>query len=148
MSDLKKVSDNLSVTGQISSEQLTELAAEGFKSVLNLRSSDEKDFLNDEQEQANAAGLAYVNIPLDPQEPNQHLTAAAIAEIKHLSKPILIHCANGVRAGGIALIADAIQAALTYGEILHKAQKIGINLEQPHLKQFLLEKIATKQLVF
>ncbi|MBD2384478.1 beta-lactamase hydrolase domain-containing protein [Cylindrospermum sp. FACHB-282] len=142
MSELKKVSDDLSVAGQISSEQLPELASAGFKSVLNLRSLGEKDFLNDEQQQAEVAGLKYANVPLNPQEPNQQLTAAAIQEIENLPKPILIHCAGGARAGGIALIADVLQAGLTYEEVVQKANALGINLEQPHLKQFLLEKFA------
>ncbi|MBD2691179.1 beta-lactamase hydrolase domain-containing protein [Anabaena catenula] len=145
MSDLKKVSDDLSVAGQISSGQLQELASAGYKSVLNLRSPDEKDFLHDEQQQAEAAGLEYANVPLNPKEPNQQLIAEAILEIDNLPKPILIHCAAGGRAGGIALIANAIEEGLSYEEITQKATEIGINLEQPHLKQFLLEKFATKQ---
>jgi hypothetical protein len=53
--------------------------------------------------------------------------------------------AGGARAGGIALIAEAIQAGLTYEEIVQKASTVGISLEQPHLKQFLLEKFVTRQ---
>jgi uncharacterized protein (TIGR01244 family) len=145
MSHVKKVSDDLSIAGQISSEELKELAFQGFKSVLNLRSPDEKDFLNDEQKQAEAVGLEYVNVPLNPKEANQQLTTQAILEIDNLPKPILIHCASGARAGGIALIADAIKAGLTYEEVVQKANAVGINLEQPHLKQFLLEKFVARQ---
>ncbi len=145
MTHVKKVSDDFSVAGQISSEELKELASQGFKSVLNLRSPDEKDFLNDEQKQAEAVGLEYVNVPLNPKEANQQLTREAILEIDNLPQPILIHCAGGARAGGIALIADAIKAGLTYEEIVQKANAVGINLEQPHLKQFLLEKFVARQ---
>ena len=63
-----------------------------------------------------------------------------------MPKPILIHCAGGARAGGIALITEAIQADLTYEEIAQKAKELGINLEQPHLKGFLLEKFAARQI--
>ncbi|MGM3307141.1 beta-lactamase hydrolase domain-containing protein [Anabaena sp. WFMT] len=145
MSDVKKVNDDLSIAGQISAEKLQELATVGFKSVLNLRSPDETGFFHNEQQQAEAVGLEYANIPLNPKEPNQQLTAEAIIEIDHLPKPILIHCAGGARAGGIALIADAIEAGLTYEQIVHKATELDINLEQPHLKQFLLEKFAARQ---
>ncbi|MBD2567949.1 beta-lactamase hydrolase domain-containing protein [Anabaena lutea] len=145
MTDFKKVNDDLSVAGQISSEELRELAIEGFKSILNLRDPDENGFFADEQQQAEIVGLEYANVPLNPKEPNQELTTAAIQEIDNLPKPILIHCAGGARAGGIALIAEAIQAGLTYEEIAQKANELGINLEQPHLKQFLLEKFAARQ---
>ncbi|PHM09769.1 beta-lactamase hydrolase domain-containing protein [Nostoc sp. 'Peltigera malacea cyanobiont' DB3992] len=145
MSNTKKVSDDLSAAGQLTSEELKQAAQEGFKSVLNLRSPDEAGFLSDEQQQAQAAGLQYANIPLKPSEPNQEQTELAIQEIENLPKPILIHCAAGARAGGIALIANAINEGLTYEEISQKAQELGLNLEQPHLKQFLLEKYIAKQ---
>ncbi|MCW5316753.1 phosphatase [Nostoc sp. KVJ3] len=145
MSNTKKVSEDLSATGQPTPEELKQAAKEGFKSVLNLRSPDEAGFLSDEQQQAQAAGLQYANVPLKPSEPNQELTELAIQEIENLPKPILIHCAAGARAGGIALIANAISEGLTYDEISQKAQELGLNLEQPHLKQFLLEKYIAKQ---
>ncbi|MEH1826493.1 MAG: sulfur transferase domain-containing protein [Nostoc sp.] len=93
MSNTKKVSDDLSAAGQLTSEDLKQAAQEGFKSVLNLRSPDEAGFFNDEQQQAEAAGLQYANIPLKPSEANQELTELAIQEIENLPKPILIHCA-------------------------------------------------------
>ncbi|WP_392482334.1 beta-lactamase hydrolase domain-containing protein [Nostoc sp. C110] len=145
MSNTKKVSEDLSAAGQPTPKDLKQAAQEGFKSVLNLRSPDEPGFLSDEQQQAQVAGLQYANIPLKPSEANQELTDAAIQEIENLPKPILIHCAAGARAGGIALISNAISEGLTYEEISQKAQELGLNLEQPHLKQFLLEKYIAKQ---
>jgi len=145
MSNTKKVSEDLSAAGQPTPEELKQAAQEGFKSVLNLRSPDEPGFLSDEQQQAQAAGLQYANIPLKPSEANQELTEAAIQEIENLPKPILIHCAAGARAGGIALISNVISEGLTHEEISQKAQELGFNLEQPHLKQFLLEKYIAKQ---
>ncbi|MBW4687887.1 MAG: protein tyrosine phosphatase family protein [Komarekiella atlantica HA4396-MV6] len=145
MTDSKKISDDLSATGQLTPEQLQQAADEGFKSVINLRSPDEQGFLSDEQQQAEAAGLQYANIPLKPTEPNQELTKAALEEIADLPKPILIHCAAGARASGIALIANAIQEGLTDEQIQQKAADLGISLEQPHLKQFLLERYTEKQ---
>lgn len=145
MTDLKKVNDDLSIAGQISSEELKQLAIGGFKSVLNLRSPDENGFFHDEKQEAQIVGLEYTNTPLNSQVPNPKLTAQAIQAVENLPKPILIHCAGGARAGGIALIAEAIQASLTYEQIAQKANELGINLEQPHLKQFLLEEFAARQ---
>ena len=65
MSDFKKINDNLSVAGQITSEQFKQLAIGGFKSVLNLRSPDENGFFDDEKQEAEIAGLEYINIPLN-----------------------------------------------------------------------------------
>ncbi|MBC6432459.1 phosphatase [Nostoc sp. HG1] len=145
MTNSKKISDDLSAAGQLTPEELQQVANEGFKSVINLRSPDEQGFLSDEQQQAEAAGLQYTNIPLKPTEPNQELTKAALEEIADLPKPILIHCAAGARASGIALIANAIQESLSYEQITQKAADLGISLDQPHLKQFLLERYTEKQ---
>ncbi|BAY41096.1 hypothetical protein NIES2111_54870 [Nostoc sp. NIES-2111] len=144
MANIKKVSDDLSIAGQISSEELQQAANDGFKSVLNLRFPDEAGFLTDEQQQAKAAGLEYTNIAIKPSEANPELTQKAVQEIENLPKPILVHCAGGARAGGIALIAEAINQGFTYEQIVQKAQEIGLNLEQPHLKQFLLDKYPLK----
>ncbi|MCC5634665.1 tyrosine-protein phosphatase [Nostoc sp. CHAB 5844] len=145
MSNSKKISENLSIAGQITPEELQQLAQEGFKSVLNLRSPDEAGFLNDEQQQAQKAGLEYANVPLKPSQANQELTELAIEKIENLPKPILIHCAAGARAGGIALIASAISEGLSYEQITQKASELGINIEQPHLKQFILDKYLADQ---
>ncbi|MBD0264231.1 MAG: protein tyrosine phosphatase family protein [Tolypothrix sp. Co-bin9] len=144
MTNSKKISNDLSAAGQLTPEQLQQAADEGFKSVINLRSPNEQGFLSDEQQQAEAVGLQYANIPLKPTEPNQELTKAALEEIADLPKPILIHCAAGARASGIALIANAIQEGLTDEQIQQKAADLGISLEQPHLKQFLLERYTEK----
>ena len=145
MTDFKKVNDDLSIAGQISAEELRKLAIEGFKSVLNLRDPDENGFFHDEKQEAQIVGLEYANIPLNSQAPNQELTAEAIQSVENLPKPILIHCAGGARAGGIALIAQAIQVGLTYEELVQKATELGISLEQPHLRRFLLENFAVRQ---
>ncbi|MEH2396127.1 beta-lactamase hydrolase domain-containing protein [Nostoc sp.] len=69
LSHTKKVSEDLSAAGQLTSEELKQAAEEGFKSVLNLPSPNEAGFLNDEQQQAQAAGLQYANVPLKPSCP-------------------------------------------------------------------------------
>ncbi|MFN6570296.1 protein tyrosine phosphatase family protein [Dendronalium sp. ChiSLP03b] len=145
MINTKKIGNDLSSAGQPTPEQLQQAAIEGFKSVINLRLNDEQGFLSNEQQQAETAGLQYAHIPLKSTEPDQELTKAALQEIADLPKPILIHCAAGARASGIALIANAIHEGLTYEQITQKATDLGISLEQPHLKQFLLEKYSTKQ---
>ncbi|MEH1893400.1 MAG: sulfur transferase domain-containing protein [Nostoc sp.] len=64
LSHIKKVSEDLSAAGQLTSRELKQAAEEGFKSVLNLPFPNEAGFLNDEQQQAQAAGLQYTNVPL------------------------------------------------------------------------------------
>ncbi|NEQ18678.1 MAG: hypothetical protein F6K28_00720 [Microcoleus sp. SIO2G3] len=69
------VSDELYTAGQPTPGDLQQAAQEGFKSVVNLRSPNEADFLSDEQQQAEAAGLNYVNVPLNSKKADHELTA-------------------------------------------------------------------------
>lgn len=140
MQNVKRVSDRLSATGQVSPDQLQQAVQEGFKSVLNLRSPGEAGYLSDEQQQSEAAGLHYASVALTPSEPDRELVEKALQEIENLPKPVLVHCGAGARAGGIALIATALQEGLTYEAIAQKAQELGLTLDQPHLKQFILDR--------
>ena len=89
MENVKQINDELSVAGQVTPEQLQQAASEGFKSVLNLRSPDEQGFLQDEQHQAEAAGLQYANIPVKPNEMTDELTTQVLEQIDRLPKPAL-----------------------------------------------------------
>lgn len=137
MTEAKKISDEFTAGGQPTPEDLKQLANQGFKSVVNLRSIDETGALVDEQQQSEAAGLQYVNVPLQSTEANAELTAKVLSEVEQLPTPVYFHCGVGGRASAAALIAFATQQKLSQEGILAKAQELGINLEQPHLKQFL-----------
>lgn len=137
MEPVKKVSDALSIAGQPTPEDLEQAAAQGFKSVLNLRSPSEANTLPDEQQHAEAAGLRYATVPLSPSSPDDALVHQALEELENLPQPVLLHCGAGARAGGLALIATAMQENLTKDQLIDRAQQIGISLDQPHLKQFL-----------
>lgn len=135
--EAKKISDEFSAGGQPTPEDLKQLADEGFKSVVNLRSLNETGVLVDEQQQAVTFGLQYVNVPLQSTEANAELTAKVLTEVEQLPTPVYFHCGVGGRASATALIAFATQQKLSRETVLAKAQELGINLEQPQLKQFL-----------
>lgn len=141
----KKLNDDYSIAGQVTPEQLQQAAEEGFRSVLNLRSPDEAGVLADEQAQANASGLEYANVPLSNANIDSDKVAQAIQELGDLPKPVLIHCGAGARAGGIALIATAIQDGLTLEDLTTKAEEVGVSLDQPHLKQFIAEQYQSDE---
>ncbi len=137
MSEPKKISDKLAAAGQPTAADLQQAAAAGFKSVVNLRPPEEAGTLADEQQQAEAAGLQYVNVPLSPVEAGEGQTDQVLAAIEGLPTPILFHCGVGGRASALALITLATQQDLNHEQALAKARELGLNLEQPHLKQFL-----------
>ncbi|MBD2353125.1 phosphatase [Tolypothrix sp. FACHB-123] len=137
MSEINKVSDEFSAGGQPTPETLKQLADQGYKSVVNLRALDETGVLEDEEQQAQAVGLEYVNIPLKSNSADDNLTAKVLTEVEQLPTPIYFHCGAGGRASALALITFATQQQLNREQVLAKAQELGINPEQPHIKQFL-----------
>lgn len=139
MSDIKKVNDDLSVAGQVTPENLQQAAAEGFKSVLNLRSPDEATFATDEPQQAKAVGLQYANTPLAATTADPESIDAAIAQLNELPTPVLVHCGAGLRATGITLIALAKQQNWSLETLTTEAERLGFSLDQPHIRQFIQE---------
>ncbi|WP_414754786.1 fused DSP-PTPase phosphatase/NAD kinase-like protein [Anabaena sp. CCY 9910] len=137
MTEIKKVSDEFSAGGQPTTETLKQLADEGYKSVVNLRSLDEAGALADEEQQAQAAGLEYVNVPIKSTEANHNSTAKVLSELEKLPTPVYFHCGAGGRANALALIALATQQKLNREQVLAKAKELVINPDQSQLKQFL-----------
>lgn len=134
--NVKKVIDDLSVTGQVTAEHLQEAASNGFRSVLNLRSPAEQGTLSDEAEQVKAAGLDYANTPISNASPNLEQVDAALAALDDLPKPVLIHCGAGLRAGAVALIAEAQNQNLSLEEFVERVKTLELT-EQPHIKKFI-----------
>lgn len=137
MAEPKKISDEFSAGGQPTLEDLKRLAEEGFKSVVNLRSLDEAGASVEEQQQAESVGLEYVNIPVLSTEANAELMAKVVSEVEQLPTPVYFHCGVGGRASAAALITFATQQELNREAVVAKAEELGINPEQPQLKQFL-----------
>jgi uncharacterized protein (TIGR01244 family) len=138
MENIKRINDQLAVAmGQVTPEQLQQAAQEGFKSVLNLRSPNEEGFLSNEQQQAEKAGLKYVNIPVQPDGMSDELADQVLQEIDQLPKPALTHCKSGMRSGAMTLMYVAIQQGMTADEAMQKGKQMGFDCDSsPPMKQF------------
>lgn len=138
MENIIKINDQLAVQGQFTPEQLQPLKDAGFKSVLNLRSSDEEGFLHDEQRLAEVAKLEYLNIPVNPAKIDSELILQLIQDIDQLEKPTLIHCKSGMRAGLMALLYIASRQKLSADQALEMGKELGFNFEaNPKFRQII-----------
>ncbi len=138
MENLKKISEEITVAGQLTPEQFQQAAQEGFKSVLNLRSSSEQGFMSDEQQLVQDAGMQYSNIPVNPNAISEELITEVLKRIDEFPKPALIHCASGMRAGAMAFMNLATHQGLTPAQVVSKAAEAGFDFNaNPQLKQFL-----------
>lgn len=138
MESVKRVSHELAVAmDRLTPEQLQQASQEGFKSILNLQSPQEEGFLNDEQQQAEATGLKYVNIPVKPDAIDDRLADRVLQEIDRLPKPALIHCKSGMRSGAMTLMYVATQQGMTAKEAIALGKQNGFDCEShPQMKQF------------
>ncbi|MDY6781318.1 MAG: protein tyrosine phosphatase family protein [Cyanobacteriota bacterium] len=138
MENVKKLSDELAVAMvQVTPEQMQQASQAGFKSLLNLRAPQEEGFLSDEQQQAEAAGLKYVNLPVKPDAINDELTERVLQEIDQLPKPVLIHCKSGMRSGAMTLMYIATQQGMTANEAMAMGKQHDFDCDaHPQMKQF------------
>lgn len=95
-----KLSDTLSVAGQVQPDEVADMARAGFKSIICNRPDDEEpgqpDFA-DIAAAAQAQGMAVRHIPVDatrPVEMQKDEFARALAE---LPAPVLAYCRTGNR---------------------------------------------------
>jgi uncharacterized protein (TIGR01244 family) len=120
MEIVRKITEQLAISGQITPEQITDIARDGYKSVLNLRFPDEKDWWEDEQQQIEDLGLNYVNIPMKFEELNPQFALVVFTIMENLPKPILIHCDNGIRAVAIVLFYIANKQGIEFDQVWEK----------------------------
>jgi uncharacterized protein (TIGR01244 family) len=137
MENSQKINDELTVAAQITLEQLQEAAAEGIKSILNLRSPDEEGFWLDEQQQVESLGLRYINLPVKVDMLTEELATEVLQQIDVLPKPVLVHCGVSMRAGAMALMNVATRHGLTPEQAFEKAHAIGFDCSAyPKMKEF------------
>ncbi|WKZ18964.1 MAG: protein tyrosine phosphatase family protein [Candidatus Jettenia sp. CY-1] len=144
MKDQMKISEEITSSRQPSKEEIKKLPQQGFKSVVNLRTSEEdmSFSLQEERELVRESGMEYLNIPISTKEgPKSEQVDQFRTEIEHMPKPIFIHCHTGKRSGALAMIYLALKEGLTGEEALQKAQSMGFECNVPGLKEFFINYI-------
>jgi uncharacterized protein (TIGR01244 family) len=134
METIRKITYDLAIAGQIEPEQLKQIAQEGFKSVLNLQSPEEKGFLLNEQQQVEDLGLHYVHMPIALDAINHNdLTIQVLQQMAELAKPILVHCSSDVRAAAMVLVYIATRQGVPLDKALQQAEKLGLFKKVNHV---------------
>jgi protein tyrosine phosphatase (PTP) superfamily phosphohydrolase (DUF442 family) len=126
MDIVRKINNELSVAGQITPEQFPQILADGYKSILNLRSPDEKGWLDDERDKLEFLELRYLNLPLKVEEINHQTTRHVLNIINELPKPALIHCDNSIRSAVIALLYIATKQGITFEKAIELTANLGL----------------------
>lgn len=124
-----KLTESLSVAGQIAPDDVAAIAAAGFKTIINNRPDGEKPgqpASDAVRAAAEAAGLAYHINPLVPGG----LTPAIVAEqgrlLREAEGPVLAHCASGNRS--TILWALCNPDGLDADERIRRAAEVGYDI--------------------
>ncbi|MDX2096651.1 MAG: sulfur transferase domain-containing protein [Leptolyngbyaceae cyanobacterium bins.59] len=126
METIRKINEELSIAGQIDDEQLLWLSQEGYRSLLNLRSSQEEGFWVDEQSKAECLGFRYLNLPIHPDVIDDVTALRVLQQINTLPKPMLVHCDSAVRAAAIALMHITTRQGTPLDRAFKQVRQLGL----------------------
>jgi uncharacterized protein (TIGR01244 family) len=131
--------EGLLTGGQITPEQMTALAAEGYKTFINLRPADEEG-TSWEEEFAGQAGLRFVRIPVAGHADLSHekvdLLARTMAE-GHGDGGVVLYCASSNRVGALLALKAHWVDGVEPPEALAFGRDGGMTRMEPVVKKLL-----------
>lgn len=102
MKPLTTIDDNFSTSPQISAEDLTDIKAAGFRSVICNRPDNEDGGAHPDhnllESKAKDLGLEFAYLPVVPGQINETHVAQFKALVSELPGPILGYCRLGIRS--------------------------------------------------
>lgn len=112
--------------GETSLEAIAALAAQGFKTVVNLRLPTEPG-VAEEAAAVAAAGMTYLHFPMTPTAPEFETAEQFLAAIADpATQPVYIHCASANRVGAVWAIKRVVQDDWSREDAIAEAQTIGM----------------------
>lgn len=127
--DIRTLTPNLSVSGQITAEDVAELKALGFKAIVGNRPDGEEAGQPDWADIASAAqkaGLATAFIPITPGSLSDEQALEFRKAVTGFDKPVLAFCRTGTRSA--QLWAIAARDRLSSDEVIRMAATAGYDL--------------------
>lgn len=124
--NFSRVDATVACGGATEPSAMAALAAEGFKTVINLRLPSEPG-VADEEAVVTAAGLTYLHLPMDPMAPTVAAAEHFLTVIADPSiQPVYIHCASANRVGAVWAIKRVVQDGWTREHAIEEGQAIGM----------------------
>jgi uncharacterized protein (TIGR01244 family) len=139
MQNVVKIDDRFTVAKFApAADALSSAAAEGFKSVVNMRSASEKQDVAPEEERAHAeaAGLTYLHHPVDGEKLSNEVVDSFRENVEDLPGPVLVHCASGKRSGAMVMMHLGAEQGMSGDEVIEKATSMGFECDTPGLERF------------
>jgi uncharacterized protein (TIGR01244 family) len=127
--EVKRINDQMSVSPQIEPDDVAELKAAGFTAIINNRPDGEApDQPPGEtiRQAAEAAGLAYHNIPLGREGVTPDMIEKTKAALEGSAGPVLAYCRSGTRSTTLWALSQA--GKMPASEIISAAAQAGYNV--------------------
>ena len=136
--DVKRINDQVSVSPQISPDDLPTLKAAGFTTIINNRpdgESPDQPSSATMQAAAEKAGLTYHYIPLGREGVSPRMVEDTKAALEGSNGPVLAFCRSGTRSTTLWALAQA--GKMPAGEIVSAAAGAGYDMSHllGHLSQ-------------
>ena len=109
--ELTRLSDQISVRPQILPQEISELAAAGFKGIINNRPDAEAPDQPSSAEleaEAKRHGLAYWHIPVVPGQATEEDARVFAAALCEADGPVVVFCRTGNRSTGLWKMAQQL----------------------------------------
>ncbi len=122
-----RIDDRLAFSEQPSAQELRALHRQGFDTLVNVRLPAEQPA--PEQPEAERIGFRYVQLPIAQPEWSEELFDEFRRVLReHGERAVLVHSAEGARAGILALTCWAANAGWRVEQLEETATRLGLDL--------------------
>ncbi|KPQ24492.1 MULTISPECIES: TIGR01244 family sulfur transferase [unclassified Halomonas] len=124
---------DIEITSALTVEELEQVKANGFKTVIcNCKPGESAEFPDEDAYRKKAAdiGLQWVHIPVTPGDYSQADVAAFADAMQRLPRPILAFCRTGKRATHLWAYAKRHSEQCDLAELFNAAKSAGFDLEE------------------
>ncbi|MCB9915971.1 MAG: hypothetical protein H6828_12650 [Planctomycetes bacterium] len=124
-------------TGQPSEAQLRELAAQGYKTFVNLRPTTEQG-TGWEPAVVGELGLTYANLAIGGAPDVTEANARALTKILDTcERPVLVYCASSNRVGALYGLGEFYEGRASAERALELAKSAGMTRLEPRVRELL-----------
>jgi uncharacterized protein (TIGR01244 family) len=139
------VSPTIACAGATEARVMPELARRGYKAVINLRQASEQGAdIEGTRAAAGAAGLRFIHLPLNPQQPDPAVVDAFLKAVAEpANQPTFINCGSASRVAALMIAKRMVADGWTEQQALAEAAVIGP--PSPALQEFALKYVADRK---
>lgn len=138
MNDITFITPQFAITGELGPSDYAELAARGFRTIINNRPDGESEgqlSARQHEEVARQNGLEYVHVPTTQREIFTDAVVGAMADAMAKPGPILAHCKSGMRSSVLWAVVSARTAPVAEVLATLQSQQIDLSFLHDELEQ-------------